>query len=195
MGSDTIGDLVKRISDILKQTRSMLKSNIGFYTIMVTTLVFWIAFLIPDVIGLFKLEKLRAVIEPLIGAGVVLFSVVFVVLLVLRLNDWLSGRREEGTRKSYAARMFDDVSNAELLYLAQYLRHQSIQIAFDDADPIAGSLMDKGLIFPEASPDPTPSFNVQRGLGQTFRISPLAYQYLSDHPQLVKERAQQPKSD
>jgi hypothetical protein len=91
--------------------------------------------------------------------------------------------------------MFDDLSNAELRYLGQFLRHSSTLIAFDDADPVAGLLEEKGLIYREVSLDPVPSFNVRHSIGETFRILPWVYQYLSDHRQLFKKLSQQPEAD
>ena len=92
---DLFESFFKFISDNLKPLGSFVKSNAGLVTVAAITVVLWIAFLSPAFIEFFKLDELPFDIGPWIGVGVILFTTILTIQLILRVTDGISRYRKE----------------------------------------------------------------------------------------------------
>jgi hypothetical protein len=119
----------------------------------------------------------------LIGGGVIATSVLLLIAGVVNLDKWISGRLRTRQAKRQFHNLLNSLSQRELVYLFQYVKHNTLLIEFDETDLVVGLLNEKGLIYPSVwvHIGPVVSYNSSYGHGQTFEISPELHFYLTSH--------------
>ena len=168
--------IIESIADILKILKPILTAKTVLYTTLVVAAAFWVSFLFPQVFTSFKLDAWRAKNDILIGMGVIISSIILLIALLVNLDNWISARLR-GIRDQCSIRsLFRNLSSSELQYLYQFIRHKTLTIEFDETDPVVGLLQTKGIIYRQ----PYALY------GEPFSISPIHYQYLTDHPKLFR---------
>ena len=168
--------IIESIADILKILKPILTAKTVLYTALVVAAAFWVSFLFPPVFTPFKLDTWRAENDAPIGMGVIISSIILIIALLVHLDNWISPSLRSRRDKRSIHSLFRNLSSSELQYLYQFIRHKTLTIEFDETDPVVGLLQTKGIIYRQ----PYALY------GEPFSISPIHYQYLTDHPKLFR---------
>lgn len=180
------------IVGIAQLVKPFLKAKIIFYTILMLALAFWVALLFPQLFTLLGLGAWRTSNVSLIGWGVIATSVLLLVALLVNLDKWISSRLRTRQEKRQFYNLLNGLSQRELVYLFQYIRHNTLLIEFDETDPVVGLLSGKGLIYPSvrAHIGSVVSYNSSYHHGQTFEMLPELHSYLTSHLEIFGKLSQ-----
>lgn len=185
---------LETIADIIKIVMPLLRAKIIFYTILVLALAFWVAQLFPQVFTFLGLDAWRANNAPLIGWGVIATSALLLIALLVNLDRRISSKLRTRRQKRQLYNLLHSLSHKELVYLFQYIKHNTLLVEFDETDPVVGLLSEKGLIYPSvcARIGPIASYNSSYHHGQAFEISPELHSYLTSHLEIFGKLSQKP---
>jgi hypothetical protein len=174
---------LETLADIIKIVKPLLKAKIIFYTILILALAFWIAHLFPQVFVPLGLDAWRANNAPLIGGGVIATSALLIIALLVNLDRWTSDKLRVRREKHQLHNLLQGLSHKELVYLFQYIKHNTLLVEFDETDPVVGLLSEKGFIYPSVHVriGSVVSYSSNYHHGQTFEMSPALHSYLMNH--------------
>ncbi len=176
--------------DILKSILPFLKARTVFYFSLIIMLAFWAAFLFPTILDFFKLSVWQVNNAALISWGTIATTLFFIIIVLVNLDNKVSRKLDKRHQKKGEQKKFQDLSTAELIYLYQFIYHNTTLVEFDETDPVVGQLSNKRLIFPSISNGfrrmSNPRFRSSYEYGCNYEISPEDFQYFSEHLELFQ---------
>ena len=120
-------------------------------------------------------------------------SALLLIALLVNLNRWISSKLRTRRQKRQLHNLLHSLSHKELVYLFQYIKHNTLLVEFDETDPVVGLLNEKGLIYPSvyARIGPIASYSSYHH-GQAFEMSPRLHSYLMSHLEIFGKLSQKP---
>ena len=182
------------IADLIKIVKPFLKAKIIFYTILTLAPAFWIAHLFPQMFVLPGLDAWRANNVRFIEWGVIATTALLPIVLLVNLDRSISGKLRMRREKRQLHNSLQGLSQQELVYLFQYIKHNTLLVEFDETDPVVGLLSVKRFIYPSvgARISSVVSYRTSYHHDQTFEMPPRIYSYLRNHLEIFSKLCQKP---
>lgn len=182
------------LAKIIETIRPFLKPKIVFCTILTFTLVFWVAHLFPQLFVPIGLDSWYANNTLLIEWGVIIASVLMIITLLIKLDEWVSGKIRVKQEKRQLCKLLQELSHKELVYLFQYIKNDTLLIEFDETDPVVGSLRAKGFIYPLMGVHIglVVKYNTSYHSSKKFEIPSKLYDFLMSNPKVFNKLLQKP---
>ncbi|OGO62009.1 MAG: hypothetical protein A2029_11200 [Chloroflexi bacterium RBG_19FT_COMBO_47_9] len=177
------------IADIAKLIRPFLQARAVFIVILVLTIAFWAAFFFPQLFTYLGLDAWQTSNTTFIGLGFIITSLILIIALFIIITNWISSKARTKRNTREFQDLLDNLTPSELIYLAQFIEYKTLQVEFNETDPVVGLLCGKELIYPSINVriGPVVRFHNSYPNGQIYEMTPELHSYLTTHPEVFSK--------